>query len=588
MKQALTFNTARRIKTVFLKFQFLMLTLIYLTACNAWEDSLKLKDDNLNLNLSTLISESSEISIFSEILKITGWDEKLSNEHALTVFAPQNEVLKQMDLTDKTTLSQWIENYIAHMSYFTDEAGSFIIAGTETNTIEMINGKQVPVYSSLFVKRNIYCTNGVLHIINDILEFRKSIWDYLQEHGDYQQVQFIQSFTETVIDMDKSIQTGVDQTGRPVYDTIWTQINTFLDKYPITDERQSFTFILLENSGFDALKNDDTKYRKYFKRNNADEQYQEILTQLTGDLILEHTIIDQARGYYSLYDAVLVDIDPANIIDEYKASNGMVYKISAADIKMYHNKIKESVTIEGEDFVDSWDGQNAWITRYRSWASGGKDAVLQGRTRQSFTWNVYYPENDSTATKTASALFYNSEAGTATYVQSSSVNAYLKYEPTLYSCEYKIYWKTYDDLHAHHYRTVTELNDSISIPMTLEQKILISFPGYPALVRESNGTISNHFTPYSLMAGRTQAGINEETQLVRYRRNAEDSYLGLYMLDVVSDATDDGFGKGEILRSPTQGKATFFVANTVRAINADAGLVYLDYIRLVPQVDIND
>ena len=39
-------------------------------------------------------------------------------------------------------------------------------------------------------------------------------------------------------------------------------------------------------------------------------------------------------------------------------------------MKMYNNKIKEHL-IEGESYVDRWDGQDGWEVRYRSWASGG-------------------------------------------------------------------------------------------------------------------------------------------------------------------------------------------------------------------------
>lgn len=560
--------------------------------CDAWEDDTQLNNSKLDKGLNELLAGSPEISIFTQILQLTGYDKYLQEEPSLTVFAPRNSVLEQMDLSDVDGLKEWVQNYIAYLSHYTDASGNFAAEG---NVIEMLNGKSVTVYPSFIEESNIACANGVLHILNDMLEYRKSIWDYLlgQQPG-YEQVQFIRSFEEKVMDMDRSVQTGVNASGQPVYDTIWTIRNTFLDAYPLSDERHSFTVVLVEENALNALK---TKYAKYMVRKNATEQNNVVMTQLAGDLILEYTVIDRPGRYLSLADSVWVDIDPANIVESYKASNGMVYKLSTADVKMYRNKIKEQI-IEGENYVEAFDNSSAWITRYRSGASGGQDVVLMGRTRQTFTWETYYPGNDSTAVKTGSSTFTYSTNNSTTYIQSNTINAYVKYQPTLYSCAYNIFWKTYDDFSNHVY-TISEPDtvvvtspENLVIPMKLAQKLMISFPGEPALVREADGSIGNNFAVYTFMAGETNAAEDKETQVVRYRKNA-DSNPGYFM--ITADATQeiwtgtDEFGQGGTLICPAQGKATFFVANTVRtATPADAGLVFLDYIRLVPLVDPND
>ncbi len=158
----------------------------------------------------------------------------------------------------------------------------------------------------------------------------------------------------------------------------------------------------------------------------------------------------------------------------------------------------------------------------------------------------------------------------------------------MYSCDYEIFWLTYDDYNHGFTVPETGLTPGVTMPMKLEQKLLISFPEEPVLMRESDAKISNNFTSYSLMAGVAISGVREETQLVRYRQNISNvNNVGLYMLDVISDG-EDIYGSGGILKCPAQGKATFFVANTVRGLNADAGLIFLDYIRLVPKVDPND
>ncbi|GAB6010962.1 fasciclin domain-containing protein [Viscerimonas tarda] len=556
--------------------------MLCLFACDAWKDDMQLNNSNLDKNLNELIVENPDISVFAQALRLTGYDKLLREEQSLTVFAPGNEALQQLDLSDLETLKEWMKGYIAYLSYYTDASGNFTLSGEPVSQVEMLNGKSLSVYPSLALRSNLVCGNGVLHIINSTLDNRKNIWEYLQEQQGYEQIQFIQSLEEQVMDKDKSLQIGVDMNGRPVYDTIWTTRNTFLEACPLGDERQSFTVVLLEQNTFDALK---TKYAKYMRQRDTNAQNKEIVRQLAADLTLKNTLINNAGRYPSLGD-VLVDIDPANITESYTASNGTVYKLSAADIKIYENKIKTQI-IEGEDYTDRWDGQNAWTVRYRSWASGGKDVMLKGRTRQTFEWDVYYAEKDSTAHKSSSKTFiYTGE----TYVQSNSTNAYIQYNPIMYSCDYEIYWLTYDDVSSHYFA----IPDSTrTIPMTLLQKLLISFPGEPALRRNADGgKIENHFSPYSAMASAATAGVRQETQLLRYRLNADNNTAGnsnekLYLLDIVSDGTD-AFGNGGTLKCSAYGAATFFVANTVQATNADAGLIFLDYIRLAPKVDLND
>jgi hypothetical protein len=212
--------------------------------------------------------------------------------------------------------------------------------------------------------------------------------------------------------------------------------------------------------------------------------------------------------------------------------------------------------------------------------------MLKGQTKWTFEWDVHYPPNDSVSHKTSTKTFiYTGDA----YVQSKSTNAYIKFKPTMYSCDYEMSWVAYDDV-ASHYFTIP---DSIrTMPMMLEQKLLISFPGQPELKRDADGKIWNNFSSLSVMAAISTAGKLEETKLVRYRTNADNTTAGssvekLYLLDIVSDGTDV-YGSGSIIKCPAYGTATFFVANTVRRTVADAGLVFLDYIKLTPKVDIND
>ena len=115
------------------------------------------------------------------------------------------------------------------------------------------------------------------------------------------------------------------------------------------------------------------------------------------------------------------------------------------------------------------------------------------------------------------------------------------------------------------------------------------------------------------MAAKMTAGQNVESQLVRYRVNqGHNVYPNSYVLYDANNpnspqptSSEDIYGKEGILKCPYYGQSTLFVSNTCigefthtdgtiqaylqssKASNAP-GIIFLDYIRLEPQVDPND
>jgi hypothetical protein len=553
--------------------QLVIAGLLLLTACDPWADDTKLKNSNLDKNLFELLQANPDVSTFVSILEKTGYDRFLQNEQSLTVFAPVNKALQDIDLNNSDRLTVWVRNYIALLSCYTNQSDLF-----EIEEIQMLNGKTVPIAGANIsganiIQNNLLGINGVIHTIDNTIIDRKNIWEYLTEQSGYEQVAFIQSLEMQVMDMGRSVQIGVDINGQPLYDTVWVNRNVFLDTYPLDNERQLFTCILLDNDALSLLK---TKYGKYFIQQDEATQNREIAYELASDLVLKHQLIEHAGRFNSMND-ILVDINPADIKETYQASNGIVYKLSRADVKIYENKIKTQI-IEAEDYVDRWDDGGGWELRYRNWASGGKDILLKGFTRN--TVNYVY-ELDGEARDTTKTFTFDTKYRDNDAVANKSSNAYLKYSPTLYSTAYEIYWMAYDDMEKHY----TNFSDTLQQAMILEQKLLISFPGEPELLRNSDATISNNFSAATVFAGKSIAGIQEETQVTRYRTTSTNE--GIFILDQAFTSTDN-FGGQTTLNCPAYGKATFFVANTPRELSTNSGILFLDYIKLVPLVNPND
>jgi hypothetical protein len=523
-----------------------------------------------------------------------------------TVFAPTNEAIAGLNLTDTATLKTWVKNYLSEKITYSNNAGEFA-----TSRLQLINGKYITlsakkVSGASINKWNVASKNGVIHIINGTIDERMSIWQYLETLDGNPVVDFIKSFNERVMDMTKSVQKGVNSKGQPVYDTIWTSKNTLLDAMPIVNEANSSTFILLDKSGLDALK---TKYAKYFSQKDSVQMNKDILREIITDMVLPYTVIS-GTGQYLNANGVYVGINANDTIKSYNASNGIVYLTKAAEVKMYMNKIKP-LTIEAENYVSLWP--DAWQVRPRTWASGGHDIMLKSRSRHSYDW---VENNVTTKVNNLYSFNYRSENEWPGSNTMGEPNAYISYKPLMYSTAYKIFWKAYDD-------NASEVHiDSRNVPLEFYQKLYVSFPGEKVLARSSANVITGNFSStskigftanHTIMAAKMTAGQNVESQLVRYRVNqGHNVYPNSYVLYDANNpnspqpiSSEDIYGKEGILKCPYYGQSTLFVSNTCigefthtdgtiqaylqssKASNAP-GIIFLDYIRLEPQVDPND
>lgn len=596
--------------------------------CNPWED-VKSNLDERNKNLFEILSENPDLSTFVKVLETTGYDQKLSADMSFTVFAPANTALTNINFSDTVALNALVKNHISEKIAYTDKTGMFDI-----NRILMLNEKYVTIVKNLVSgisvsKWNIPSKNGVIHIISGTIEQRKNSWEYLKTLQNNTVVDFIASFNEKVMDMDRSVQKGVNASGKPIYDTVWTYRNTLLDATPLADESSTSTFILPEKSALETL---ISKYKKYFAQKDSVQMVRQITKEIIADLVLPYTKI-KSSGRFPNFSDVLIDVKPDDITDSIITSNGMIYKVKAAGVKMYQNKIKP-LLIEGEDFVNRWP--DAWQTRPRNWASGGKDVMLKSRTRHSYDWPVQSTYQLTTKTKTGKdtvivrdtviiskinnlySFNYRSENEWPGSNTLGEPNAYISYKPKMFSTSYKIFWKAYDD------NSEKVHIDSRGVAMPFYQKLYVSFPGEKVLERSSANVITGNFSStskpdlgftanHTIMAAKMTAGENIESQLVRYRVNQGHTiYSNSYVLYDAANPNDpkpitseDVYGKEGILKCPYYGQATLFVSNTcigefthfdgvvqnylqsAKASNAP-GMIFLDYIRLEPQVDPND
>ena len=579
------------------------LVLFFMTACEAkWKEHTKINELR-GKTLMEVISDNPETSVFASILQKTGYDVLLSGDKMMTVFAPVNSALSGLDMNNTDALKNLIKNHLAYANY-TITNGSFdaeriMMLNNKYSTLDKakINGISIVEEAG---KYNLTAGNGVLHFVSGAIPSQKNVFEYLQSESGNLQSDFIQKQNRMIMDKEKSIQIGVTPTGKPLYDTIWRNENPFLQRYPLNDESQKFTYILLPNSVVQRI---ESKYAKYFANNNTEKQDSIVRAELISDCILAPVVIT-ADGRYASLGNVLMDIRTANIKEKYEASNGIVYKLDDADVKIYENKVK-TLKIEGEKYFSFYaDNMNAWMMRERPSLSGGRDMVLNSPTTYNTTYK--YEDADTTINIAINRTFSPRDA---TYNAGRTNNCYIEYRPVINSVAYKIYWSGYNDYPAHiDLPVVLSVNTGkqtvavdTKITCKSSQKLLISLPEMPRVNRLStNGNFVNNFSVNQVFtSSRFVAGVQEEKQLFKSPVNTDVALLPFVMPTKNTTYTeeenfftyfegDDSYGDKAKIINPTYGVATILISNTAENRATNSGMVFLDYFKLVPIVDPNE
>lgn len=586
-----------------LKYVPVALIAVFFTACDSQWDSHIKPAETKGKTIMEMLKEHPKTNLFAAAVEKAGFAELLSGDKAVTVFAPANEAMSAINMNDVEGLRNMIRNHIAFASYSLTD-GAFTVA-----SVEMLNTKHAATspwviggvrVSSQAGNHNLSLRNGLLHVVEALIPYQLNIWEYLKQFADNQQVQFIKNHDRNIMDEQRSIQIGVDpRTGRPIFDTVWVNINPFLQAYPLNDETKQFSFVLMPSASVNRI---EAKYARYFAKANTALRDSIVRAELLKDCILLPVEIT-ADGRFSSVDGVLMDIKRSDIREVYKASNGNVYVVSDADVKIFENKVK-TILIEGEDFFSHFSNNtHSWLLRERPTLSGGRDMVSNSPT--TFITQHVYRDADTTITVSINRTFVPNSTSNVGNVN----NIFIEYRPIINSVPYRIFWSAFNDYPSNiNLPVLLNINTgratvavTTHVTARFSQKMMLSLPDRPRVHRNpSTAHIVNNFSATTTFASpRFVAGVQEEKQLFRYRLNDDPALLGFALLSRNLQNTgeddffnvftgQDAFGNREQIISPTYGTATILVANTTENRAANSGMIFIDYIKLVPVVDPNE
>jgi len=209
--------------------------------------------------VSEYIKAQSELSTFSGLLETTGYDEVLNASQSYTVWAPTNDALSGVDISDNEMMIRTVKNHISRSRITT--------SGVENSYIRMLNSKFVPFTKEgsgyIFGENNVIqanqpATNGLIHLIDGYAPYVYNLWEYIGETDGLDSLrEYLYGKTEMVFDAENSTEIGSNEDGEVIYDSVFVVSNPVLEELGSID---------VEDSIYTAIMPDNTAWNEAYSR----------------------------------------------------------------------------------------------------------------------------------------------------------------------------------------------------------------------------------------------------------------------------------------------------------------------------------
>ena len=252
-------------------------TMLTATSCSDFNDYNKEIADVTPAGNQTLwqnIQQNQQLSNFASILKKAGYDEKLNTTHYYTVWAPLDGTYDAnaiLQLSNKSLLSQFVENHIADYSYNASGKIDQRVLMLNDKSYQFVGSQNNYTFDGVKIEQpNLGSNNGVMHIMSGMAAYHPSLYEYLMteelsgKEGVDSLRKFLKKYEITYLDEEHSVlgpivngmQTYVDSV-MITENTQWAMLNTRMES-----EDSSYTFLMPTN---EAWKAQYDKVKKNFK-----------------------------------------------------------------------------------------------------------------------------------------------------------------------------------------------------------------------------------------------------------------------------------------------------------------------------------
>ncbi|MFA9388535.1 MAG: fasciclin domain-containing protein [Prolixibacteraceae bacterium] len=343
------------------RFSLVVVVILLFSGCsNVWEEHTKINDNVLEENIFNYLESNTNVSEFSKLLKQSGMDVYLNSSGIYTVFVPNNQVISSLDQTlidSDEKIRLFVANHITNGMYSTLTDQTLIPLKMKSGkTLQYDGGSDVIDGIAIKSGEELTLKNGVVQFIDQALAPRYTIWEFITMVAPSNKfIQYLESLTESVFDVENSALIGVNDLNEPIYDSIWIDQNKFfLNVTDLSSEDSSLTLLIPSDEVFDA---EFTKYERFYRRDDKasnefptsrDSVY--IKLMIAKDMVFEHAFSEtEAQDTLISYYEVKVPFNKTSVTLSYQASNGYVHMVSDCPVKI-SNKILP-IVMEAENCI---------------------------------------------------------------------------------------------------------------------------------------------------------------------------------------------------------------------------------------------
>ncbi|MBO4612968.1 MAG: fasciclin domain-containing protein [Bacteroidaceae bacterium] len=336
-----------------------------LSGCSdAWDDHYGQVGESSTSSLLECVQDNPEqLSDFLSLLKNTHvynnhhatsvtFADMLAADQTLTVWAPVNGTFNADSLLelcktakgDSTVGQHFVMNHIAHSLYNMN---------AQTNEdVLMLNNKYLPLnatnlYDAAVIadKANIPATNGLLHIVDNDVQYTYNIYEALTSMQEFAHFgSFLSHYEKQELDEERSIQAGIVD-GQKVYsDSVMVKENALFRVFDqIMSEDSAFLMLAPDATVWQQVYDEAADYFNYGSLPKADSISEYWTTvSLMSDLIynrniqhVEDSLFSTSFNvrewpYHVYYKPLASDgiLAPTNIKDSLLCSNGYIYRLN--------------------------------------------------------------------------------------------------------------------------------------------------------------------------------------------------------------------------------------------------------------------
>jgi len=289
-------------------------------------------------NLRELIAGYADLSVFSKLVEIAGYNDLLSSSQTFTVWAPENSAFTDINpdaiTTDEARLI--VENHIARYNCSTSKDPQQAIRMKNNKVYYFSDGGSL--FGGISIqKHDILAKNGILHTLQSRIPYLPNIYEYiLTSPNTSKMAEFVSQFDEYIIDpqsidADGTIRDTVYIRYNPLFDLVtpwvWfgTTIHTGLGQ--INSEDSIYTALIPDNAAWDAAYARISPYFKVVRGNDSIQQLQTSLA-IIEDLFYRGAIDDPAGKDTLVSTSPSVIRQPATLFGgarKIPVSNGLVF-----------------------------------------------------------------------------------------------------------------------------------------------------------------------------------------------------------------------------------------------------------------------